>query len=275
MRDITRSAASTPRRPRRGDIHSSLPMSSPSLARRAALGQPHNPNNLFGSQGSSHFGSDGLAGPDMSTGGMSFSQANSERSDIDARPEEDENGNVKFIWGTTISLNESMKIFKDFLRNFKPKYRAAYNKNLRAAHMEQEDPNSVGLPVPMNPLYDNLSTLKANTPLYVTYLRTMRKTQQNNLNLDSLNLLSYPPSRKIYHQLLSYPQEIIPIMDACLKDLMIEITEEELEHIGAGDYLERAVLQEDLADMGGRVFKVRPFGGEKNVNMRDLNPGGQ
>jgi hypothetical protein len=34
-------------------------------------------------------------------------------------------------------------------------------------------------------------------------------------------------------------------------------------------------VEGELAEVEGRVFKVRPFGGERCVNMRDLNPGGR
>jgi DNA replication licensing factor MCM4 len=178
----------------------------------------------------------------------------------------------KFIWGTTVALQESMNLFTDFLRNFKPKYRASYNKAAKTAS-EDEDDAFAPPPPPPNALYDNLSNVKANETLYLTYLRTMRLTQQTNLNLDSLNLLSYPPTKKLYHQLIAYPQEVIPIMDQVLKDLMIELANEDAE--GKEEGLERDLLVEDAREMAARVYKVRPFGGERSVNMRDLNPGGQ
>lgn len=201
-------------------------------------------------------------------------------------------GMVKFIWGTTIELQPAMNQFRDFLINFKPKYRAAYNRKVREEILaEQDTPGGGGgggqsllgfsmdstsaasaVPPP-NPLYDNLSRDKAEEKLYVRYLTTMRKTTQTNLNLDSLNLLAYPPSKKLYHQLTSYPQEVIPIMDQVLKDVMIELAEDAWASLGDG--LERDMLMEEANEMQGRIYKVRPFGGEKTVNMRDLNPGGE
>lgn len=176
----------------------------------------------------------------------------------------------KFIWGTTIALQESMNLFTDFLRNFKPKYRAAYNKVLREASEDEDDALAPAPPLP-NPLYDNLTSAKGNETLYLTYLRTMRITQQTNLNLDAINVLSYPPTKKLYHQLVAYPQEIIPIMDQVLKDLMIEVATEQAETMEEG--LEKDLMIEDTREMAARIYKVRPFGGERSVNMRDLNPG--
>jgi DNA replication licensing factor MCM4 len=197
---------------------------------------------------------------------------------VDSNPDgavyNDDTGGVdgKFIWGTTIALQESMNLFTDFLRNFKPKYRAAYNKAAKAASEDDQDSLAPPAPAP-NALYDNLSIVKGDETLYLTYLRTMRITQQTNLNLDALNLLTFPSTKKLYHQLMAYPQEVIPIMDQVLKDLMIEIANEDAESIGDG--FEKDLLIEDAREMAGRVYKVRPFGGERSVNMRDLNPGGQ
>lgn len=194
-------------------------------------------------------------------------------------------GMVKFIWGTTIELQPAMNQFRDFLINFKPKYRAAYNRKARDDILAQQDTmgQSLGfsmdstsaastVPAP-NPLYDNLSREKAEEKLYIRYMTTMRKTTQTNLNLDSLNLLAYPPSKKLYQQLISYPQEVIPIMDQVLKDVMIELCEDAWAALQDG--LEKDLLMEEANEMQGRIYKVRPFGGEKTVNMRDLNPGGE
>ena len=187
-----------------------------------------------------------------------------------------ENGMVKYIWGTTISLHESMNDFRSFLRGFKIKYRSTYNSNVAKALLEAGD-----IAPPPMPLYDGLTAAQGEGTLYERYLKQLRETGQTNLNLDAINLLAYPPTKKLYHQLINYPQEVIPIMDQVLRDVMIESAEEELEKVqtrfaeGAVNELEVSVIEEEVRDIEGRVFKVRPYGGEKTVNMRDLNPGGQ
>ena len=42
------------------------------------------------------------------------------------------------------------------------------------------------------------------------------------LNLDCANLKAYEPSRKLFHQLRRYPQEIIPLLDHTLTELFLE-----------------------------------------------------
>lgn len=52
---------------------------------------------------------------------------------------------------------------------------------------------------------------------YVNQLNNIIELGLTNLNLDAKNLLSYPSTRKLYYQLINYPQEIIPIMDHTIK----------------------------------------------------------
>ena len=49
--------------------------------------------------------------------------------------------------------------------------------------------------------------------LYKDYLRAMRVTGQTTLNLDMVDLQAFPPTKKLYTQLIKYPQELIPVMD--------------------------------------------------------------
>lgn len=146
-----------------------------------------------------------------------------------------------------------MKLFRDFLRGFKPKYRAIHDRQ------------------------ENLRTRTFATPeesevvLYETYMRRIRQTGETNLNLDMVNLLSYPPCKKLFAQLQKYPQEVVPAMDQVLKDLMLELADED-QQAGMED-MEGDQGDEEIADIMGKVYKVRPFG-LTAVNMRDLNPTG-
>lgn len=256
------SGGSTPRRQRRGDIHSSFPMSSPSMARYADRNAvPLVPSSPGASEAATPHATSAAA---MSAADIPTGQ----------EPGGEDNLVEKFIWGTTISLQESMNLFRDFLRGFKPKYRAKYNQTQAKAAID-----AGGIAPPPMPLYDNLSTRDADKPLYEGYLATMRQTGQTNLNLDALNLLAYPPTKKLYHQLVNFPQEMVPIMDQVLRDVMIETAEEEMQDAvnkqaeGLISELELRVVENEVQDIETRVYRVRPFGGEKTVNMRDLNPG--
>lgn len=98
--------------------------------------------------------------------------------------------------------------------------------------------------------------------VYRDMLKQMRELGTANLNLDVMNLKAFPPTKKFFHQLHMYPQEIIPIMDTCVKDEMLEMLEKE------------GTDEEEYETVLNKVYKARPFNCEKSVNMRELNPNG-
>ena len=100
----------------------------------------------------------------------------------------------------------------------------------------------------------------------------MRQTGKTNLNLDVVNLLAYPPSKKLHSQLLKYPQEVIPAMDQqVLKDMMLDIAD--MDHQAGLEGMQAAEGEEEIGEIMGKVYKVRPFG-LPAANMRSLNPSG-
>jgi len=99
----------------------------------------------------------------------------------------------------------------------------------------------------------------------------MRQTGDTNLNLDMENLLACPPCKKLHGQLGKYPQEVVPAMDQVLKDLMLEIADADQREGREG--MVGVQGDEEIADIMGRVYKVRPFC-ITAVNMRELNPTG-
>ncbi|CED82314.1 dna unwinding-related protein [Phaffia rhodozyma] len=236
------SNGSTPHRSHRGDIHSSLPSTSgtpAALARRQVPLPSNDRPSLF--QGSE---------PPSSDPNPVFSAQSTHSSDAQASQV---GGMVKYIWGTNIVIQESMDLFDTFLREFKLKYRKEYDRRTPGAHY-----------VPLS------NSRQGEVLTYVAYLRLMRQTGQNNLNLDTLNLLAYPPTKKLYYQLCNYPQEMVPLMDQVLKDCMLKVAEQDQDEGMQG--MQGALGDEELRAIGASLYKVRPFGAEKTVNMRDLNP---
>ncbi|KAI9464040.1 MCM-domain-containing protein [Lactarius psammicola] len=164
---------------------------------------------------------------------------------------EDEPDEIRAIWGTTVNLADTMKAFREFIKSFKPKYRVAHDRSL-------------GLPTKAA-----ASPAAIEVLLYEGYLRRMRLTGEANLNLDCENLRAFPPSRKLYGQLVKYPQEVIPAMDQVLKDIMLELAEEDQAEGVEGMAGQEG--EEEIAEIMSKVYKVRPFG-LPAVNMRSLNP---
>ena len=225
----------TPRN-RRGDIHSSLSQTPLPPRRVRPNERNHHANNM--SSDGTHISLPASSAPLLSV------------PDIP----DDEPAEIRAIWGTTVNLAETMKAFREFVLGFKWKYRVAHDRErgVRTRAMASPDEGEV--------------------LLYEGYLRRMRQTGETNLNLDMNNLAAYPPSRKLYGQLVKYPQEVVPAMDQVLKDLMLEVAEQDQQAGVEGMRGEEG--EEEIAEIMGKVYKIRPFG-LPSVNMRDLNPTGE
>ncbi|EJD43035.1 MCM-domain-containing protein [Auricularia subglabra TFB-10046 SS5] len=154
--------------------------------------------------------------------------------------EQQENGQgdpTKAIWGTSVNLMDVMATFSKFLADYQPRMR--------------------------NPLAPD-----ADSHIYQYYLRRMRRTGETNLNLDVNNLKTY--KKGLYHQLIRYPQEVIPSMDVVLKDAMVKLAED--DQAAGHEDMRDAQGDEEIRAILQNVYTVRPFG-EQTCNMRDLNPG--
>jgi DNA replication licensing factor MCM4 len=147
---------------------------------------------------------------------------------------------------------------------------------------------------------------------YMDILQMMLELGVTALNLDMRNLKSYPPTAKLWYQMQHYPEEVVPVIDACIKDAMVDLAEkkvnEERQQIlqqanqraagaarqrdssslppvpssDAPDSSAQAGVSEALAAIGQLVkeveekkYLVRPFALDKTINLRELNPGGK
>lgn len=190
------------------------------------------------------------------------------------------------IWGTTVSIDDTFASFKDFLRNFTLKYRM-YRDGLTDAEV-REAPDGESKP-------------------YVEALENMLLLGTTRLYLDIADLNLYPPTRKLWYQIQAYPQEIVPVMDQSVHDLIVEMARVETQRSRAtqssagqqpphssaqssepvfpsSDRPEEAATpraererdQPSLEDqVAGLTYVVRPFGLENTTNLRDLNPSGK
>ena len=171
-----------------------------------------------------------------------------------------------------------MSTFKEFLLGYQKKYRMWAD---GATEEETSQPESGG-----------------NERKYVDMLTTMRYLGVASLNLDVRDLKAFPSTVKLWHQLQAYPHEIVPLMDQAIKDLIVDQAEEEMNRLRAEQQQIRANLRPDssipavlsseangsigqvqpIADLvleaETKLYKVKPFGLDSSVNMRELNPNG-
>ncbi|KAH6898563.1 MCM2/3/5 family-domain-containing protein [Thelonectria olida] len=186
------------------------------------------------------------------------------------------------IWGTTVSIDDTFATFKDFLRNFTQKYRL-YRDGLSDAEVSA-DPEAESKP-------------------YWEALENMLLLGTSRLYLDISDLNLYPPTRKLWHQVQAYPQEIVPVMDQSAHDMMVELARAETlrnrsSQSTAGHQAsqnstqssEPVFLSSDRPEepptprpaqdnqpsledqVASNIYVVRPFGLDKTINLRDLNP---
>jgi len=250
--------ATTPRANRRGDIHSNAAFSTPTRRQHAprATAPPSQENvqpsarrhdlkdpSGFPSSAPIDFPTSVAGSQHVPAPSLSAQVINSEAEDL-----------TRVIWGTNVSLSESMTAFTNFMRNFKIKYRVSWDRDR-------------GVSVPALS-----SSEEGERLLYENYLRTMRVTGQTNLNLDMVNLQAFPSTKKLYTQLIKYPQEIIPVMDQVLKDLAIAAAEEDQQNGVEG--MQGDEGEDEINEIMSKVYKIRPWGGDP-CNMRDLNPTGE
>lgn len=186
------------------------------------------------------------------------------------------------IWGTNVSINDTLSVFKEFLRNFSKKYRM-WGDGM-SEEETREDPDS-------------------NTKEYVQMMQNMLTLGVTSLNLDFRNLKAYPPTKKLWQQAQDYPQDIVTLMDQGIKDVMYELAEAEMARqrqsqsaapssnrtrimsseppVPSSDRSEPEAAtpradelnEVDLCqEVQKRSYRVRPFGLDNTINMRDLNP---
>ncbi|KAK0274926.1 MCM DNA helicase complex subunit [Friedmanniomyces endolithicus] len=197
----------------------------------------------------------------------------------------------RVIWGTNVSIADSFACMKDFLHNFQRKYRMIADNELTEG--ETLDVGHPGLDK------DN-----------VRMLETMLGLGTTAFYLDCRNLKAYPPTRKLWHQLQSFPAEIIPVMDTAIKDALIDLVEKRMNeqrstqsqqarqnqarqresssmppmpssdvdnengapHANNGAQQPLAEVEDLVAEVEQKIFRVRPFGLDQTVNLRDLDP---
>jgi DNA replication licensing factor MCM4 len=247
---------------RRGDIHSDAFASTPAQRRRIFVGEDGMPVGEPGSE-------------------ATFSNLNPDTSEADALGGD----STRVIWGTNISISDSMSAFKNFLYNYAKKYR------MWADGATEEETSALGG--------------EADEKEYINMMNHMRQLGVTGLNLDARNLKAYPATLKLWHQLHAYPQEIIPLMDQTIKDVMIELAAKEMEalrreasatappptgrhssslpplpssELGSDNApvptptLQVADIPDLVEDVEMRTYKVLPFGLDKSINMRELDP---
>lgn len=153
------------------------------------------------------------------------------------RTVQEEDDVVRVIWGTNVTISEVIKTFRDFLFDYKEKYRKLYDG-------------------------ETLAPGEGEDRVYRRTLEDMLKMGYTNFNLDLRNLEAYPPTRKLARQIVNYPQEVIPALDETLKECLIQIASEDPS-------ISPSTIESEIES---KAFKTRPFNISEERGMRDLDP---
>lgn len=250
----------------RGDIHSDINGATPRNRRRIILDESGKVVREF---------DDGSDAPSFSNNDPNTSDAQALGGD-----------STRVIWGTNVSIQDTMSSFKGFLQNFTKKYRMWADGMTEEQTQLEED---------------------SNAKEYLDMMQNMLELGITGLNLDIRNLKAYPATLKLWHQVQAYPQEVIPLMDQSIKDVMVVLAEKEMKKQGesqsqassrqtpvrqqvpSSDPMvpssDRSVREPTtdaqapqvvdlIQEVESRVYKVRPFGLDQTINLRNLNPAG-
>ncbi|KAL8345521.1 hypothetical protein RB601_005531 [Gaeumannomyces tritici] len=218
---------------------------------------------------------------DMSSDAPSFANNNPDTDEANALGGD----GAGLIWGTTVSIDDTFTTFKDFAKNFTKKYRLWFDGLSEAETAERDD---------------------AESRPYMEAMETMLLLGSSRLYIDLRDLKAYPRTVKLWHQVQAYPQELVPIMDQALTNMMEDLAQAEMakqrsqssaggarpqpsasqssepafpdSDVGTPGTIStpRPADQDQIHDLEDQVaqttYMVRPFGLEKTTNLRDLNP---
>jgi len=208
-----------------------------------------------------------------------FSNLNPDTSEADALA----GAGNRALWGSNILQSQVIRLVRDFLMNFEAKYRM-----IRDGEIDVNDTLPAGHP--------------ARRKEYIEMMKTMLELGVTSLNIDMKNLKAYAPTTKLWYQFQDFPSEVIPMFDESVKEVMLELAANRMtilrdqnqrrtpansrlrqpssvplpptSEADVPEIREDENLPDLVREIEGKVYRVRPFGLDKTVNLRDLNPGG-
>lgn len=184
--------------------------------------------------------------------------------EADAAPDDDDDdwGNAAtHIRGTDIHVPTAAAAFADFLRTFVslPHSKRRHRRQRRANDNGSGDDGHDDTSVDSFMEEDDEDA----TPLYLTKLDTMiqRGTLSGtaSLDIDTQHLYFHSEaSQRLYHQLVAYPLEVVPLMDLVVQRQV----QARIERLANDDQDHTALLR----------LQVRPFNLKDTCNLRELDP---
>jgi DNA replication licensing factor MCM4 len=165
--------------------------------------------------------------------------------------------------GTDIDVTVAAATFRDFLRTFT---QLKHPGKSEGGDGDESDSDEDSLLSGINHDENEHNA----TPLYMAKLQSMvHLTGQGSLDVDTMHLYFHNEDcQRLYHQLVHYPADIIPLMDIVVKREMKRLLQEYIGQMNEND--EEDAIPADLQQVP--QVQVRPFNLKEVANLRCLDP---
>ena len=154
----------------------------------------------------------------------------------------DNQDTVTMARGTDVNVRIAAETFRDFLRTFRSL--SNNNNNNEDSDEDSDDDSEAG-------------STSDSTPFYLSKLQALLKDSQpgSSLDIDTMHLYYHNQEcQRLYHQLVRYPMELVPLMDLVVQREM------------------RNLLGDDDDSTPIPNVQVRPFNLKEVSNLRCLDP---
>ena len=168
-----------------------------------------------------------------------------------------EDPETTFVWGTNVNVAEAQSRFRRFLANYQGvRARPAVRPFVRGGQ-DTDSMDSLDLGVDVE------------GPKYPSVILDTIRRGESSIDLDCLDLHSY--DEELYSQLISYPQEIVPLFDIVVNEVAQGLVQQDED---MRQQYSQSGGADAAAELGNLAFRlqVRTFNLREVKTMRGLDP---
>jgi DNA replication licensing factor MCM4 len=177
-----------------------------------------------------------------------------------------EDPETTFVWGTNVNIAEAQSRFRRFIANFEGREEEREGTQTQTQTQTQNNNNNnrqAGARATATMSLDFSDLQDDSRPKYPDLILDVIKRGENSIDLDCKDLHSY--DEELYSQLISYPQEIVPLFDIVMNEIAMGIVQQD-------ESLRQHFAQ--MSEESGLMFRlqVRTFNLREVKTMRGLDP---
>jgi DNA replication licensing factor MCM4 len=175
-----------------------------------------------------------------------------------------EDPETTFVWGTNVNIAEAQSRFRRFIANFEGREEEREGTQTQTQTQNNNNNNrQAGARATATMSLDFSDLQDDSRPKYPDLILDVIKRGENSIDLDCKDLHSY--DEELYSQLISYPQEIVPLFDIVMNEIAMGIVQQD-------ESLRQHFAQ--MSEESGLMFRlqVRTFNLREVKTMRGLDP---